>query len=89
MMATPFLLPALEGIFLLRDSCSRAVLDSLTLLFSARVLFPNQISCYVIMCVSSGPCGATQVGWVMVERSVGMLFVHWRREWHTTSVFLP
>ena len=30
--------------------------------------------------------GATQDGWVMVERSDNV--VHWRREWQTTSVFL-
>ena len=32
-------------------------------------------------------CGATQDGRVMVERSDNV--VHWRREWQTTSVFLP
>ena len=31
--------------------------------------------------------GATQDGRVMMERSDRM--VHWRREWQTTSVFLP
>ena len=31
---------------------------------------------------------ATQGGWVMVERS-DQNVVHWRREWQTTSVFLP
>ena len=35
----------------------------------------------------SHACGATQDGRVMVERSDNV--VHWRREWKTTSVFLP
>ena len=33
--------------------------------------------------------GATQDRQVMVERSDRMCVVHWRREWQTTSVFLP
>ena len=36
----------------------------------------------------SHACGATQDGFVMVERSDRM-WVHWRREWQTISVFLP
>ena len=32
------------------------------------------------------PCGATQDGRVMVERSERM--VHWRREWQPNPVFL-
>ena len=35
----------------------------------------------------SHACGATQDRWVMVERSDRMW--SWRREWQTTSVFLP
>ena len=33
--------------------CREVLLGSLTLLLSARVLFPNKISCFVSMCVSS------------------------------------
>ena len=34
------------------------------------------------------PCRATQDGRVMVEKSEQNV-VHWRRQWQTTSVFLP
>ena len=34
------------------------------------------------------PCRATQDGWIMVGE-FWQNVVHWRREWQTTSVFLP
>ena len=34
------------------------------------------------------PCRAAKDIWVMVESSEKNM-VHWRREWQTTSVFLP
>ena len=37
------------------------------------------------MKLSAMPCRGTQEGWVIVESSDKM----WRREWQTTSVFLP